>query len=360
MTLRLDRSGGKLLSSQLAQQLKSAIRRGEYGPGAVLPGAVELAAAAGIGEKTARRALATLAQEGWTIPKRHVGSVVIEKGLPTLRRKRILFFVQEPYYCYYMDQLISCIRSHLLKGKSGVSIASVCGCHGADRYLQLEEFLKERWDLVVVWSNTPEPIEIASGSGWPFIIIGDGKKCRSYAGEDYIGKVDIWTGKALREFVHCCAKKGVQRVLQVLGMPNAYDVTDMLRILGAEVRTVKVDGLGTPESMSKGGFDAMLKSFAGGRSAWSPDVILFTDDYVAQGGLIALKNLGVRIPEDVAVVSHANKGHGPVWEKPLTRLEMDPVSHGRELAREIAAYLRSRTFPQNIVLGSKWIAGATF
>ena len=62
--LKLDRSGGKLLSSQLVQQLKAAIRRGDYGPGAVLPGAVELAAAANVGEKTARRALPSYARTG--------------------------------------------------------------------------------------------------------------------------------------------------------------------------------------------------------------------------------------------------------------------------------------------------------
>jgi DNA-binding LacI/PurR family transcriptional regulator len=91
-----------------------------------------------------------------------------------------------------------------------------------------------------------------------------------------------------------------------------------------------------------------------------PDVILFTDDYAAQGGLIALKALGLRIPEDVAVVTHANKGHGPFWEKPLTRLEMDPVAHGKTLAAAIAGYLRGEPFPQNLRLGSVWREGETF
>ena len=134
----------------------------------------------------------------------------------------------------------------------------------------------------------------------------------------------------------------------MLGLPNAYDATDMLKMLGVEVKTLEVENLGSPESMSKGGFAAIQEWFASKRGAWRPDVVFFTDDYAAQGGLIALKNLGLRIPEDVAVVSHANKGHGPVWEKPLTRLEMDPVAHGKALAREIAAYLRGGTFPSRL------------
>ena len=354
------KADGKLLAVQLARCLKDAIRRGVFEPGAVLPGSIELSVAAKVGEKTARHALAELAREGWTTPKRHVGSVVVERGLPTLYRKRILFFVQDPYYCYYIDQLVSCVRDCLLKGRGDVSIASVCGCRGKRKYLQLEEFLKERWDLVIVVGNTSEAAGIATASGWPFIGIADGRKCRAITSNNYIGLVDIMTGNALGEFAHACARKGVRRVLQVLGLPNAYDVTDMLKSLGIEVRTVEVDNLGSPESMSIGGFAAIQKWFASKRGSWRPDVVFFTDDYAAQGGLIALKNLGLRIPEDIAVVSHANKGHGPVWEKPLTRLEMDPVAHGKVLAREIAAYLRGRAFPSRLVLGSKWVDGKTF
>ena len=358
--MKLDRSGGQLLSSQLVQQLKAAIRRGDYGPGAVLPGAVELAASASVGEKTARRALAELAKEGWTIPKRHVGSVVVERGLPTLYMKRILFFAQDPYYCYYMDQLCSCVRDYLMNGRGDVSIASVCGCRGKRKYLQLEESLRERWDLVIVIDSLTEAAGIVAASGWPFICIADGRKCRTIILDNCIGQVDIMTGNALGEFARVCAKRGVRRVLQVLGLPNAYDVADRLKMLGVEVITLEVENLGSPESMSKGGFAAIQKWFASGRGAWRPDVVFFTDDYVGQGGLIAMKSLGLRIPEDVAVVSLANKGHGPIWEKPLTRLEMNPVAHGKVLAREIAAYLRGRAFPSRLVLGSKWVDGKTF
>ncbi|MBQ2624475.1 MAG: substrate-binding domain-containing protein [Kiritimatiellae bacterium] len=354
------KAGGKLLSAQLARCLKDAIRCGIFEPGAVLPGSIELSVVAKVGEKTARRALAELAKEGWTVPKRHVGSVVVERGLPTLFMKRILFFVQDPYYCYYIDQLVSCVRDCLLKGRGEVSIASACGCRGKRKYLQLEEFLKERWDLVIVVGNTSEAAGIATASGWPFIGIADGRKCRAITSDNCIGQVDIMTGNALGEFARACAKKGVRRVLQVLGLPNAYDATDMLKMLGVEVKTLEVENLGSPESMSKGGFAAIQEWFASKRGAWRPDVVFFTDDYVAQGGLIALNSLGLRIPEDVAVVSHANKGHGPVWEKPLTRLEMDPVAHGKALAREIAAYLRGGTFPSRVVLGSKWVEGKTF
>lgn len=81
---------------------------------------------------------------------------------------------------------------------------------------------------------------------------------------------------------------------------------------------------------------------------------------MAQGGLIAMKSLGLRIPEDIAVVSHANKGHGPIWEKPLTRMEMDPERHGAKLAKAICRHLTGKGFPVNLTLGSVWHKGETF
>ena len=90
------------------------------------------------------------------------------------------------------------------------------------------------------------------------------------------------------------------------------------------------------------------------------DGALFTDDYVAQGALLALALAGVRVPEDVAVVSHSNKGLGPVWANPLTRLEMDPITHGREVAKVVVGHLKSGAFPPSLVLGSVWKNGATF
>ena len=44
----------------------------------------------------------------------------------------------------------------------------------------------------------------------------------------------------------------------------------------------------------------------------------------------------------------------------LTRLEMDPVAHGREVARVVVGHLKSGAFPPSLVLGSVWKNGATF
>ena len=226
--------------------------------------------------------------------------------------------------------------------------------------MQLESFLKERWDLVVEIAASGKSRHIIEESGWPFICIYDGIKRRPSASSNCVGEVNYWTGAALGDLARSCAKKGVRTVLQVLGLPNPYDVTEMLAISNIAVKTIKVANPGSGEAVAHGGFRAVRSYFRSRRGEPCPDLVLFTDDYVAQGGLIAMRSIGLRIPEDVAVVSHANKGHGPVWEKPLTRMEMDAESHGIKLADAIARQLAGQGFPKNMTLGSVWREGETF
>ena len=103
-------------------------------------------------------------------------------------------------------------------------------------------------------------------------------------------------------------------------------------------------------------FDIRLGLGAG----WLPDVLFFTDDYVARGAITALSEYGLRIPDDVRVVTWANRGNGPVMRLPLTRMEMDPIAHGETVARCVVTYLRDGGFPAGVYVGPRYIAGLSF
>jgi DNA-binding LacI/PurR family transcriptional regulator len=270
------------------------------------------------------------------------------------------YFIVLPLSFYYFDQLLSSLRSGLARIRPGVSVTAISGAAGSNPCLQLEEFLKERWDLVIEILARPGASRLISASGLPFVSIRDGVRPRLLRPiGNCVGVVNTKTGMAIHDFASACLRRGVRSVLQVMALPNPYDVTDMLAVSEIRVTTLRVENPGMPEAVAMGGFSAVRDFFAA-HPRNLPDLVLFTDDYAAQGGLIAMKSLGLRIPEDVAVVSHYNKGHGPIWEKPLTRLEMDPVAHGAALTRAFAAYLRGEPFPENFVLGSVWREGETF
>ena len=129
--------------------------------------------------------------------------------------------------------------------------------------------------------------------------------------------------------------------------------------MGVAVRTVRTQIDLDPEGVARGAYEIVDGWFKNGRPLL-PDVILFADDYLAQGGLLALRKHGVRIPDDVSVVSFTNKGHLPIWDQQLTRLEMDPMAHGTALAKAVRTYLHGKPFPAGIVLGTVWKSGDTF
>ena len=117
----------------------------------------------------------------------------------------------------------------------------------------------------------------------------------------------------------------------------------MFRSAGFEVENIPVwpkDGFGFLEATERGAFKAFRRRFAsGGRF---PDLIYFGDDYIARGGLMALASLGVKVPEDVRVVTLANRGFVPSFPVTLARIEYDPVAAGTFIADSIIAKIEGR------------------
>jgi DNA-binding transcriptional regulator YhcF (GntR family) len=355
---KVDRTSGVPLSDQLVERLKSAIVRGRYRTGDVLPGMVELAAAADVSEKVARLALRRLANEGWTKARRHVGSVVLART-GDIVRWRVLFFSHNPYFCYYTDRVVSELRTRLLREKGGISLVAINRCRGANSYLQLEELLKERWDLILENGMDTTSRKILEDAGWPFVVIDYDAQNAPSGAANCVGLVKLSSGLAARDFVLSCARRNIRSVFQFQCDKGAFDVTERFRIMDVKVRTFRTPMGLDPEGVAKAAYSIVAGWFREGKPSL-PDVILFTDDYLAQGGLLALRSRGIRIPEDVEVVSFSSKGHLPIWDQKLTRMEMDPIAHSAVLAKAVRAYLHGGTFPSDLTLGTVWRPGETF
>ena len=353
----LDRMVNMSLGEQMFQGLKKAIIKGAYKPGQTLPGIHELAAAAGVSEKVSRQALARLADIGWCVSKRGFKSVVADRGKERLGK--VLFFNSETGFGFHSSRMVGAIRSRLLKADYRLTAISAYDIRRDGSSQLLSESLKEHWDLVVELGMRPGARKTIEGSGWPFLVLGDGGKCIPSTAENCIGRIELLMGRALPEFVRSCVKKGVRSVVQFLYDEGGFDVAEMLAMPGVSCKTIRIPRSRNPFGMYDGGYKqtvALLKKC--GKNL--PGVILYTDDHIAQGGLLALMERGVRIPEDVKVVTHANRGFGPFWVKPLTRLEMDPVSQGADIARAVLSYFKTGGLPSGLVLGSDWKAGKTF
>lgn len=356
--IALDPLDNAPLTMQLAAALKKAIVKGVWKVGDVLPGIHDLAAECNTSERVPRTVLAQLAAEGWVRPRRGVGSVVVDRGENMHEVGRVLMYVRDTGWSYYSAKLVSTLTAHLRT--TGYSVATISAGSRSEALAcrRLETVLKERWSLVLLMGAGAVARQMASESGRPFALLGDGAPLPACTDPGYIGRIEIRIGKALPDFIREAVRRNVRRVVQFMYAEGCFDVTPMLTTAGVAVETVRIARKDTPEEVSRGALQAMRQVLKGKRDSL-PDLFVFTDDYVAQGALLALSAAAVRIPEDVKVSTHANRGLGPVWTAPLTRMEMDPVAHGHAVAKAVVGYLKTGAFPTGIVLGSIWKPGAT-
>lgn len=162
------------LSMQLAAALKNDIVRGIWKPGDVLPTIRELAqTCAKTSTKTARRALEILAAEGWTMPRRGVGSVVVERGMDVRKKGRILICGYGMGYSYYPMKFTFLLGQRLRT--QGYGIHSIVGKRSDRAELRrLAAILKERWSLVLIMGSGAEERKLVVESGRPFALVGNG------------------------------------------------------------------------------------------------------------------------------------------------------------------------------------------
>lgn len=353
----LDPAVGVPLVEQMFQGLRKAIVSGCYRPGQMLPGIRELAVATGVSEKVSRQALARLAEIGWCVSRRGTRSIVADRGKERLGR--VLFFNSETGFGFHTSWMVGAIRTRLLKADYRLTAISAYDIRKDGSSRLLSESLRERWDLVIELGMRLGARRAIEESGWPFLVLGDGGRCVPSEAENCIGQIELRTGLAVPEFVRACVKGGVRSVVQFLYAEGGFDVAEMLAMPGIPCQTIRIPRYRNPFAMYRGGYEQMVALLKKARGRL-PDVLLFTDDHLAQGGLLALMERGVHVPEDVRVVTHANRGFGPFWIKPLTRLEMDPVAQGNAVARAVLAYLKTRHLPAVQVLGSVWKPGQTF
>jgi DNA-binding LacI/PurR family transcriptional regulator len=166
--------------------------------------------------------------------------------------------------------------------------------------------------------------------------------------------------EAIGNFVRHCVRTGVKRVLQVRfegnDTPDAKEALAEKGIKSGWLTVPRMDGLGRYEGIERAAYNAFMDL---PHSAF-PDVVLFWDDFVAQGALTAFLERGLKIPHDVKVVTLSNRGLGPVYSEALTRFECDATETGEKVAAYVLGLLAKGRMPQLPVVAPHYVFGRTF
>jgi DNA-binding LacI/PurR family transcriptional regulator len=355
----IDRSQRGNLSRQIADGLRTAIETGYYRPGEILPPVRDLADILGVSMGIAVQAVNRIREEGLISPRPAVGSVVCAPEHPHWKGQVLI--VVPPDGGNTADNTMSAVlRNNLISnGYLALTAPVLRGDDGKCDFSLLELMLHQQTDLVVQLHDKPDISNWLSSHNIPFI------RCTTDSGDlpqSCIGVVRFRKDAAISSFVSHCLEKNIDRVT-VVSAWNQRATVEALKEAGIEVDNWHIE---LPRGAAGAQISKVALDFISERV---PEIrerrirnMFFTDDYLTSGALVALLGAGIRIPDELNIVTLANKtnGSGLTFNVPFTRLEADPIDWGRIVSESVLGYLKNGAFASDVTIGPKYVRGETF
>lgn len=354
----LDPAGERPLSVQLADLIRQKIARGEYKAGDVLPGVRDLARSCGTSTRVPMAAFATLASEGLVKPRPRIGCVVLGKNRKVWRG-RVIIIRNTLVTSYSEGDYHEALVSRLMSEDWRVETLSIAYKRDAvtPELTALRRMLAERADLVIFKGGDPRMIDVIRAAGIPFMT----SDVSLPLSQGHIGRTMLMWRGLLVQFAAECAKRGIKSVFRVGLSSGLLDEQGSFRERGIDIEDVVVEPARSDrmlETFRRCGYEAVRTRFHGKRTR--PDLILFCDDYLASGGLLALAEAGLKAPEDVKLVTLANAGNCPFYPRELTRFEVNGREDAAKLARAALQFLETGTPPGTVMFSVRYVRGQTF
>jgi len=349
-------SSPQTLVDQMTGALRTAICEGKYAVGETLPTWKELAAVAGTSLRVPREAIARLQEEGLVRSRRRIGAVVLAKNAAGQRGHVVFIQPEGPDVSFYSNVRTSTLSRTIMNAGyqfSRVILPTIRP--GIFNLRQLDSLLHQHIDLAILSEDLPGVIHQLTEAKVPFI-------CPEPSQSPYErGVLQKNVGPAVDGFVRDCKAAGVRRVVQVGFRTEPHSALKALRSAGiAASEVIFPPDRSQPrlEAVKRAALDGITRRFVTGREPL-PDLFYFTDDFVANGAITALLAGGVRLPEDVKIVSYAVRGCLPVYTKTIATLAIDPVADGKAIADRAISLLQKKKTPDVIPLEIVYIRGET-
>ena len=364
--IAIDRDSGQSLTDQLVDGLRSAIRLGRWKGGDRIPTRAELMASCGVSRNVVQSAIRRLVAEGLVCSRPRLGCIVARSSRRAMRG--VVLEIDTSSGVPYANACFSAAFQRALGEERidcrrvGLSYDSRDKMVSFDRE-RLERELAKRPDVALVTASLSRRAgvqRIVDAHDVPYVMAD--------SAVPGIHPRMLWSCRCglkpdLSGFVADCVRTGVHSVMWLAhSNKSGFNPCAALERSGIAVerlfawrKSIGYD-IGLRQFIELGR-DCMLERMKKGPLC---DLLFVADDHLALGVIPALLEGGVRIPEDLKLVTQYNKGFGLVLTKSLARIECDPAATAVECAHGIAEWIKTGRFPELKMPAFAYVRGETF
>lgn len=344
--------------ASIVETIRGWIVSGRYGPGRQLPKQTDLMRSLGAGTSTVQMALKRLAFEGFIEGRRPAGTFVVDRP-PHLNHYGLVFFrdpqadtARHHWSRYYQALTLAASRFQMETGRRIIQFHGIDWHGDAPERKRLVAHLKAQQLAGVIFANAVFYLEgspILELPGIPRVALEtESRHPLVHPVSFYAAGDGSWMAKALAYI----AGRGRRRVALVeYGMPAALAAAweeGLARWgLTSHPRWRQTASLRYPDGVRRS-VELLM------HDAERPDALLVADDNFVEPAQAGLAACGVRVPEDVIVVGHANYPLPPAKSLPVRLLGHDMSEVLRVCVRLIDDWRRGVEPPAITSLSPIW------
>lgn len=295
----------------------------------------------GVGESTRRRILTIAESLGWSpslMARGLASSRTFAIGLVLERDPRLLG--TDPFFAGFIAGIESVLATH----EFTLVLAVAHGDAAKAAYRKLAAGRVDGFILTDLLMDDSR-IDLLGGFGLPAVTLN------RPAIDSPFPAVCLEGSESIKNAVRHLVELGHRRIAHI-GGPQGYVHGRMRRLAWAEAM---VEADLEPELFVEADFTAEQGSSATMmllQGKTPPTAIVYANDIMATAGQSKAQTLGYSVPEDLSIVGYDNAEFAQYLNPPLTTIEADPMSWGREAAGLLLSLVGGAQNARDIVLPS--------
>jgi DNA-binding LacI/PurR family transcriptional regulator len=353
---------------QVRKILEEAIRSGQYGPGARLPGEREIARSLNVSQMTVNKAVLALVQDGWLLRETGNGTFVrpdFRPPAPTILRLGFAVPTSAQYAQedFYLGSLLQGIQRAITNEPVNLTILETSP---ASLYDRLREAPVDGCLLTDVLDGSYADIQNLVAAGKKIVLIGADRE------QPPAPCVDSDNYGGARAAVEHLIDLGHRRIAGVFAYKDRCNTRDRWRgyedALHAHDITVPAEYIVVPPEYVHAFADAdpqpeprrnPIRELLGRDSR--PTAFFCGGYYIALEVMKTLQEAGLRIPADVSVVGFDDPGSARYLSPALTTLHQPLEEMGWRATSKLLEWLRNHEEPprHDILPASLKVRGST-